>query len=43
MGSDGDFGLTIRLGMCWRRVIILDSEFGTEISEFSIVELFSIV
>ena len=29
--------------MCWGRVIIFNSELGTEISEFSVVELFSVV
>ena len=29
--------------MCWRRVIILNFELGTEISEFSVVELFFVV
>ena len=42
-GSDSDFDMTIRLGMCWGRVIIFNSELGTEISEFSVVELFSVV
>ena len=42
-GSDRDFGLTIGLRMCWRRVIVLNSELGTETSEFSVVELFSII
>ena len=42
-GSDSDFGLAIGLRMCWRRVIILNSELGTKISEFGVVELFSVV
>ena len=29
--------------MCWRRVIILNSELSTEIFEFAVVELFSVV
>ena len=38
-----DFGLTIRLWMRWGRVVILNSELGTEISEFRVVELLSVV
>ena len=29
--------------MCWGRVIIFNSELGTEFSEFNVVELFSVV
>ena len=42
-GPDSDFGLAIGLWMCWRRVIILNSKLGTEISEFGVVELFSVI
>ena len=42
-GSDGDLGLTVRLRICWGQVVILNSELGTEISEFGVVELFSVV
>ena len=42
-GSDSDFGLAIGLRMRWRRVIILNSKLGTKISEFGVVELFSVV
>ena len=42
-GSDGDFGLSVRLWMCWRRVINFNSKLGTEISKFGVVKLFSFV
>ena len=42
-GSDGDFGLSVRLQMCWERVVILNSELSTEIFEFGVVELLSVV
>ena len=42
-GSDGDFGMSVRLWMCWGRVVILNSELSAEISEFGVVELLSVV
>ena len=42
-GFDSYLGLSVGLRVCWRRVIVFNPEFGTEISEFSVVELFSVV
>ena len=41
--SHGDFCLTIRLWVCWGRIIILNSELGTKIPELGVVKLLSIV